>query len=536
MKVSQVIHGIVILLIFSLLLNLPYIHLREFQGEEGRRVIIALDMLRSGDWIVPKVEETVYLRKPPLYNWALACIFRLTGSISEATARLSSVITTSLCAIAISLFWRKLCGIRNVWFILPGMIFLTYPEVLGKAIKAEIDMTFTLFVTLTFISFFYFYEYKKNGFAAWTISLFFAGLGALTKGVQAPAFFYTGVIPYMLYKKEWKKLFSIGHLAGISVFLAVVLMWLVPLLNITGFDNLIETSLREITVRKEPVGEGSFLKHLFEFPVQYIISYSPWMPLLLLWRYKPSYKETPLMNNLTAYCLFFLIFSIPFYWIMPGTWLRYVLPLAGPLTILITMPLYSLLSSENSTLSTAGIPYVPLNMVQRYLQLISVIMILLAISSPLWGKRFNLQGNLSSIIMLFITFSASLLLLLFKGNIRSRLAILFIVILAGKLSWASVYFPYHSEHMSHYRTTAKVINKIVPQEIMLHDYGVDNPHLAYYLDRRMRLIASLDQVSEAKGAAVLMKKKVSETIQEDYLHYLGDVRARNEILAVFEIQ
>ena len=85
--------GIAILLIFSLFLNLPYIHLREFQGEEGRRVIVAENMLKSGDWIVPHVEGAVYLKKPPFYNWLLAGIFYITGIISETTARLSSVIT-----------------------------------------------------------------------------------------------------------------------------------------------------------------------------------------------------------------------------------------------------------------------------------------------------------------------------------------------------------------------------------------------------------------------------------------------------------
>ena len=106
MKFPQVISGITILLLFSLLLNLPYIHLREFQGEEGRRVIVARNMLQNGDWIVPYVEETVYLKKPPFYNWLLAGIFRLSGVISETSARLSSVITASLCAIIISLFLR----------------------------------------------------------------------------------------------------------------------------------------------------------------------------------------------------------------------------------------------------------------------------------------------------------------------------------------------------------------------------------------------------------------------------------------------
>ena len=61
--------GILLLCILSLVMNLPYIHLREFQGEEGKRVIIAKNMLETGEWVVPYVEGKVYLNKPPLFNW-----------------------------------------------------------------------------------------------------------------------------------------------------------------------------------------------------------------------------------------------------------------------------------------------------------------------------------------------------------------------------------------------------------------------------------------------------------------------------------
>ncbi|MEK6538434.1 MAG: glycosyltransferase family 39 protein [Nitrospirota bacterium] len=522
--------GIAILLIFSLFLNLPYIHLREFQGEEGRRVIVAENMLKSGDWIVPHVEGAVYLKKPPFYNWILAGIFYITGIISETTARLSSVITVTTCAIVISLFWRKIAGIRDLWYVLPGLVFLTFPDVMGKAIKAEIDITFTLFVTLSIISFFYFYEFRKKELAAWTISLFLVGIGILTKGVQAPAFFYAGVIPYMIYKREGKKIISISHLAGICVLLIVILMWLIPLLNITGYDKLIHTSLNEITARREPMKEGSFFKHLITFPLQYFISYSPWILFLVLWLYKPLEKLPPLMKSLAVYCLFFLIFSIPFYWIMPGAWLRYVLPLAGPLAILITLPLYSLITTENTHRE------VSLNIFHRYLQLLGLLIILLTLSSPFWGKRLNLGGNLLSIILLCITFITSLILMLLKSNVRTRLSILLVMVLFAKLSWASLYFPYHSDHLSHYRNAANRINEAATLDVMLYDYGVDNPHLAYYLNRPLKLITSVDEAMNEKGAVIFMKKKTAEGLQTNNLSYMGEVKARIETLVLYRVK
>ena len=549
MKVPQVISGITILLLFSLLLNLPYIHLREFQGEEGRRVIVARNMLQNGYWIVPYVEETVYLKKPPFYNWLLAGIFRLSGVISETSARLSSVITASLCAIIISLFWRKLSGVRDIWFILPGLVFLTFPEVIGKAVKAEIDITFTLFVTLSIISFFYFHEFRKKELAAWTISLFFVGIGVLTKGVQAPAFFYTGVIPYIIYKRELRKMLSISHIAGICVLCIVMLSWFIPLINITGYDNLINASLHEITVRQEPVKGAGFLKHLIEFPIQYIISYSPWILILVLWLYKPLKTEPPLIKSLSAYCLFFLIFSIPFYWIMPGTWLRYLLPLAGPLTILISVPLYSLISSdkphphphpyplpEGEGSNTTPLSISEMTLFQRYMQLTGLLVILLTISAPLWGKRLALAGNSFSIILLCITFIVSIFLMLLKRNIRTKLTLLFITILLAKISWGSIYFPYHSERLSHYRNAAKLLNETVPSGVMLYDLRVDNPHLAYYLNRPIRLIESIDDAEKEEGAVIFMKKNTAEGLEKSNLSFIGEVKARKDTLVLYKIK
>ena len=549
MKVPQVISGITILLLFSLLLNLPYIHLREFQGEEGRRVIVARNMLQNGDWIVPYVEETVYLKKPPFYNWLLAGIFRLSGVISETSARLSSVITASLCAIIISLFWRKLSGVRDIWFILPGLVFLTFPEVIGKAVKAEIDITFTLFVTLSIISFFYFHEFRKKELAAWTISLFFVGIGVLTKGVQAPAFFYTGVIPYIIYKRELRKMLSISHIAGICVLCIVMLSWFIPLINITGYDNLINASLHEITVRQEPVKGAGFLKHLIEFPIQYIISYSPWILILVLWLYKPLKTEPPLIKSLSAYCLFFLVFSIPFYWIMPGTWLRYLLPLAGPLTILISVPLYSLISSdkphphphpyplpEGEGSNTTPLSISEMTLFQRYMQLTGLLVILLTISAPFWGKRLDLAGNWFSIILLCITFIVSIFLMLLKRNIRTKLTLLFITILLAKISWGSIYFPYHSERLSHYRNAAKLLNETVPSGVMLYDLRVDNPHLAYYLNRPIRLIESIDDAEKEEGAVIFMKKNTAEGLEKSNLSFIGEVKARKDTLVLYKIK
>ena len=524
---NPLIKGTLLLFLYSLLLNLPYLHLREFQGEEGRRVIIAVDMLETGNWIVPHVEGAVYLNKPPLFNWLLAGMFKMTGNISETTARMLSVLTTFLCALSLSLFFQRIAPVRDAWFILPGLIFLTFAEVMGKAIKAEIDITFTLFVTLSLITWFYLHEIREQQGPAWIAGLSLAGIGVLTKGVQASLFFYGAVFPYLIYQKKTRRVLSISHLSGLAAFLAVLSLWFVPLINQVGFHKITDTWLSEILVRGEPLKESGVIKHLFEFPFLYLMAYMPWAPFMLLWIYRPLKDASPLlMSKKTAsFALFSLLFSVPLYWVIPGAWIRYLLPVSGMLSILMALPMISLLNHRMDE----PVWY------QRYIKTVALLLILLVLSTPLWGSRFKLLEN--PLPLLFIGGLLLIaILLFFEKQTQRKVILLLTAILLGKVSWASVYFPYHQGHLSHYRNAAQEINRLVPSSASLYDYGVDNPHIAFYLKRPIRLINSLDNGMIPRNGFVLVKKDVSPGLDLKEFSHIGDIKARNIYLVIYQLE
>src|SRR5213082_4312895 len=78
---------------------LPGLGLLEIKGEEGRRILPAVTMLESGNYLVPQVGSEPYYRKPPLVNWLVAASFKITGVRNEWTARLPS----ALCVLAVAL-------------------------------------------------------------------------------------------------------------------------------------------------------------------------------------------------------------------------------------------------------------------------------------------------------------------------------------------------------------------------------------------------------------------------------------------------
>ena len=58
---------------------LPALGTLEIKGEEGRRILPAVTMLETGNWLVPQVGSEPYFRKPPLVNWLVAASFKVMG-------------------------------------------------------------------------------------------------------------------------------------------------------------------------------------------------------------------------------------------------------------------------------------------------------------------------------------------------------------------------------------------------------------------------------------------------------------------------
>src|SRR3954467_11680439 len=89
---------IVVLAIWAAI-YLPALGSFEIKGEEGRRILPAIAMLESGNYLVPQVGSDTYFSKPPLVNWLVAASFKMFGVRSEWTARLPSVL--SVLAVAV---------------------------------------------------------------------------------------------------------------------------------------------------------------------------------------------------------------------------------------------------------------------------------------------------------------------------------------------------------------------------------------------------------------------------------------------------
>jgi len=81
-------------------------------GSEARHAEIARTMLESGDYVVPHLCGRPYIDKPPLFNWTVAALFRLTGRVNFAVARLPSAVCSIAAMLGIYFLGRRWLSAR----------------------------------------------------------------------------------------------------------------------------------------------------------------------------------------------------------------------------------------------------------------------------------------------------------------------------------------------------------------------------------------------------------------------------------------
>ena len=105
--------------------------------DEGRYGGVALAMLRSGDWLVPRLDGLPFFHKPPLFYWIGAAAMAVTGPV-EWAARPPSVLGAGTAAAALFLFLRRWSTVRLA--LLSTVVLVTTPFFFLGAQFANLDM------------------------------------------------------------------------------------------------------------------------------------------------------------------------------------------------------------------------------------------------------------------------------------------------------------------------------------------------------------------------------------------------------------
>src|SRR5215213_11135451 len=240
------------LYILSVLINWSVLPL---DGEEPRRALVSIEMLQSGNYIMPTVFGWQYFNKPPVYNWILSFLMFLTGSRTEWIIRLPSLIFLLIWAFFhyqfSKKFFPKSIAILSAFFLLTDFDLFFYA--LGSG--GEIDIFYSFLVYLQVMFLFYFNQ-KQKWLQLFIWSYVFCAIGFLTKGFPSILFqFFTFAVLYVL-NRSVKFFFSWQHLIGLLVFVFLAGGYLYAYSFYASPQRLIINLLNE-SFQKSAVGERS---------------------------------------------------------------------------------------------------------------------------------------------------------------------------------------------------------------------------------------------------------------------------------------
>jgi 4-amino-4-deoxy-L-arabinose transferase-like glycosyltransferase len=242
---------------------------------ENLRAIIAEGMLRSGDWIVPRLYgEPLFTKPPGMYIAIVLCSLPF-GRVTELSARLPSALAATVTVVIFFRMFRRYVGVRG-GLIAAGLLPMSLMY-LDKTTAAEIDMLLVAFVIGAVYCFLRLLEEKEGlgnvrepagsntrpparELGWWLgVELCLAG-GVLTKWT-APAFFYAMAVPLLWWRGRLRMLWSWQHLLAAGLGAVLCLSWVAAAVIMTGWDVFYTTILREAFPRLLPFYDRQYHQH-----------------------------------------------------------------------------------------------------------------------------------------------------------------------------------------------------------------------------------------------------------------------------------
>jgi 4-amino-4-deoxy-L-arabinose transferase-like glycosyltransferase len=284
-------------------------------------------MLRSGDWLFPRVGGDLYADKPPLYFWLLAVSLAATGSLRVGFLLPSLLAGLGTVWLVYDLL-RRARG-REVAFAGAFMLVLTF-QFTWQARQAQIDGVLCFLTTLGLYGLL---RHLLLGLARgwYLLGWAAAGLGVITKGVGFLPLLL--LLPFaVLVRRGWRsRAPRIGALsiAGLFTMLLSIGLWFVPMVVATSAGGELEAYRDEILFQQTVTRYAEAWHHHAPF-WYYVVEVVPflWLPLIALvpWLW-PRWREALRgRDTLVAVLLSWVLLVLVFFSASSGKRGVYILP------------------------------------------------------------------------------------------------------------------------------------------------------------------------------------------------------------------
>jgi 4-amino-4-deoxy-L-arabinose transferase-like glycosyltransferase len=304
-----------VLLLVAFAACLPQALLPDWTGTEGRRVQVALEILRSGDWFVPTLGGEPAWAKPPLHYWILAASAWAFGD-GWLALRLPSILALWALALLAYALHRRPFGAAAAWIVALGVI--CAPVVLFSFPSAEID---PIFASLTAASLWCLaFGVARQGRGMLVASGVLGGLALLQKG---PPYLMFAAGAWLVW---WRHRGCRGFLAYGAPLLLVPALYYVPLLMLRASAGDLGGVAGDETIGRLFTYEW---RHLIETPAYLLRAVAVQLPLVAwcFWEFRSTRDARMGPADLTLrMCSGAAVFAVLVLTLFPARPTRYLLP------------------------------------------------------------------------------------------------------------------------------------------------------------------------------------------------------------------
>ena len=446
--------------------------------DEGRYAEIAREMVASGDWLTPRLDDLKYFEKPPLQYWTTAAAYTVLGE-NEFAARLWPTLLSFFGVLLAVYAGRRLFDATTG--LIAGAVLASSLLFSAMGHFNALDAGFGVFLELAVFSF----VFAQSGDRRWML-VAWAGLAlaVLSKGIAALVLTGGTLVLYSILSRDlspWRKL---SPLPGLALFLAIAAPWFVAV-SLANPEFARFFFIHEHFERFLTTVHGRYEPAWYFIPVL-LVGAVPWTGLFLqslpsLWARQGDGFQ--LKRFLLVWCI--VVFG---FFSASGSKLpSYILPLFPALALLTAVGLTGL--SRKALLT--------------HLAVIAFI----ALAASLFAGRVAMLGEndtagaaaegyalwLRVAALLWFVSALAALILAFRERRRGAMLSLAIgALLAGS---GALLGHQHFGHFMSAKSLAAAVKPQVPAGVPFYSVRMYEQTLPFYLDRTLTLVDYQDELA-----------------------------------------
>jgi len=198
-----------------------------FRPDEGRYAEIPREMVVSGDWVTPRLNDLKYFEKPPLQYWTTAATFQVFG-VNAWSARLWPILFglggILMTAWTLAVYRGGRAAATGAAILASSLLYLLFGQVI------TLDMGVGFFLTVGACGFALAQRpgVSRGGQLGWMLVVWLALAGAtLTKGLIGLVVPGLIGVAYLLMTRDWALIRRMHWLPGLALYLIATVPWFV---------------------------------------------------------------------------------------------------------------------------------------------------------------------------------------------------------------------------------------------------------------------------------------------------------------------